>query len=142
MRRTYIALIVLATAVTSVASEERRPLKYEEPWSRTCAQLAQNSPRIGGDIKVPIAIRRTEPVHDQKKWKLRCEDIHPIFELIVDETGKVLCARIIQFTKGRPPDGLYDEVRASLLKMIYKPATKHGKPIRVIMNLTIMFKCA
>jgi hypothetical protein len=141
MRRTSFALAFLVVAEATIGSGERRPFPYEQPWSGQCAQIAAKVPRIGGDIEAPIAIRRFEPI-DLKKWDLRCPDVFPMFELIVTETGKVRCARIIHLTRAKPPDGLYDEVRSNLLKMTFKPATVRGKPIQVIGFMSIAYKCA
>jgi hypothetical protein len=136
-----ITFILLAYASVALAENTAQRWKYEETWASRCAEEASRSRRIQGDVKAPLQIRRVEPVTKLANWNLKCTDLFPVFELVVSDKGNVICARVINFTRNKPPIGLYDYIRRNLLQFKFKPATLHGKPIQVLLNYVISYKC-
>lgn len=91
--------------------------------------------RVGKEVKAPVVTNRVEPVYAEEYRRLRISGI-VILELEISETGEVGAIRVI---KSLAPDldvAGVDAVR----QWKFQPATRDGKPIAVLFNLTINFK--
>jgi len=116
---------------------------FAEEWDAGCRDLVLSAavPGRGVTAAWPVG-RRDWEVEPLSAWKLPCPGTQPFYELIINESGSVECARILRVTYAKPPDGLYAAVRKSLMKARFKPATLNGKPVTVRMSFLIQFKCA
>ncbi len=92
-------------------------------------------PRVGKEITAPVVTERTEPVYPENYRQLRMGGVI-ILECEVDATGRPGQIRVI---KSLAPDFDMAGVEA-VRKWKFKPATRNGKPIAVLFNLTINFK--
>ena len=136
----FIILGILAPGVVATENESRFP--NEEQWSEECAVVVADTPRLGPGIKSPQVLERYEPIDDLKKWGLKCSEVFPVFEIVIDSTGNMGCARILNLSKGRPPKGLYAAAHRSLPRWKFRPATRDGHATAVLVTLTINYKCA
>lgn len=88
--------------------------------------------RVGGDVKAPRIIRRVapEPVPLNPAKKYRQGVL--ILEMIIDETGSVSSVQVLRGASGARAEA----VKAALRQWQFEPATLHGKPVKVMFNLT------
>jgi hypothetical protein len=112
-----------------------------EEWAPECKALALAAERPGGRVTLPTAKRGMDFGSGLSGWDLPCPGTAPVYELLVDETGAVVCARILRITYGKPPEGLYDAVRRELVKARFLPATLDGEPVMMRLMVTLVFKC-
>jgi hypothetical protein len=139
--RTFILTIAVLLSSAALAGTTPNPFPDQQAWPASCASIVATTPRVGGDVRAPIRDRQQEPVEDLSRFHIRCLDLSPVYELLIDTDGKVQCSRILRITRGKPPAGLYDAVTRSLKKMTFKPATLHGKPVAVLMSITVCYRC-
>ena len=90
------------------------------------------SPRkVGGEIKLPVAIRRVSPdlTHARVSGVI-------IIEAVIDRDGNVTEARILKPL----PMGLADQALEAVKKWKFKPGTLNNQPVPVYYNLTVTFR--
>lgn len=130
------ALVQQVDLKTGEEYVERTRHAGEEDWPRTCAAIAARAPRRA--ISVHLVTGET-PLPNPERWGLRCKDAVVSFEMIIDRTGQVKCARILSVGRRAPVQipGLYDSIRLRLLRWRFKPPTLHGQPLDVRWGMTI-----
>jgi hypothetical protein len=113
---------------------ERPRMAYEEDWPQSCAQAALRAPRwpIGVEL-----VSGQNPIPDPARWGLRCKDAITGFEMLIDQTGKPQCVRVISVGLHPPAPGLYDSIRMRLMQWRFKPPTLHGRPLAVRWGMQI-----
>lgn len=114
---------------TGKALIERARLAHEDPWPEFCAQRALQAPR--GDGIVFKLTSGTNPIPNPEQWGLSCREATPTFEMLVDATGRVVCARVIEVGRKPPRPGLHDSIRMQLVRWRFDPPTLHGRPVEM-----------
>ena len=91
--------------------------------------------RIGGDVKAPVLISRTEPTYPEAARKARMEGV-VILEAIITGECNVEDVRVLKSV-----NPLLDAsgVRA-VQAWKYKPATLNGRAVRVYLTVTVTFR--
>ncbi len=136
----FIAAIIGSAAFAGRAVHPIRP--DEEPWPAHCAESVAKASRVDRGVVRPEVISRNEQLPDLKKWHLRCGDVAvQAFELLIDETGSVKCARTLRLGGRRHPTQLYEEIRKNLRAWTFTPARRGGTAIPVVFPVTIAYKC-
>jgi outer membrane biosynthesis protein TonB len=136
-----ICLIVLVNLASPCVAEERHRVKSAQPWTEACRVRADHAQRIGGDVKIPVVVKRVEanyPASARARGASSARGI-AIFELIVDTNGDVPCARVLKFTAVKPDREIYEAAQRALVQWKFKPATLHDEPVDVLMHLTQNF---
>jgi protein TonB len=90
--------------------------------------------RVGGDVKAPVAINRSEPNYTDLARKARITGV-VILEAVIDKDGNVDRVKVL---KGLPM-GLTEAAEEAVKKWKFKPGTMNGEPVDVIFNLTVNF---
>lgn len=107
------------------------------PVPRPSPLLSTNEPyRIGGAILAPVLVSRGKSA----EWIGSNPSIQGvvILETVVDADGQVASVRIL---RGISPDG--DSLAMRGVKLWrYRPATLHGKPVRVYLTVAVHFRGA
>jgi TonB family protein len=93
-------------------------------------------PRIGGNVKAPVALKRVEPVYPMGARYFHVTGA-AIFESVLDKNGDI---RDVAMLKGLPSAPLSYCAMEALRKWKFKPATLDGQPVDVLFNLTFLFK--
>lgn len=91
--------------------------------------------RVGGDVKPPIVLARTDPQYTEVARKARVQGI-VVLEAIIDRNGQVTDVRVL---KGLPM-GLSESAMEAVRKWRFKPGNLNGRPVPVIFNLTVNFR--
>jgi TonB family protein len=91
--------------------------------------------RIGGDITPPKVITRVDPRYPEEARKERVSGL-VVVEAMIGEDGLV---RDVKVRKGLP-FGMDEAAVDAVRQWTFQPATKDGKPVAVVFNLTINFK--
>jgi protein TonB len=90
--------------------------------------------RVGGDVKAPVAIHRTDPQYPDLARKSRVAGV-VILEAIIDKDGNVDQVKVL---KGLPM-GMSEAAEQAVKQWKFKPGTLNGEPVDVIFNLTVNF---
>jgi protein TonB len=90
--------------------------------------------RVGGEVKAPEVVSRVEPVYPEEERTKRNSGI-VILEVVIEANGDVSGAHVL---KSAP--GLDDAALTAVKQWHFEPATRDGKPVAVIFNLTIQFR--
>lgn len=99
------------------------------------AGLGANGPyRPGGDVTAPIKIFDLSPTYTEEGRQNRVQGV-VILETIVDAHGDVVRVKVL---KGLPL-GLTESAVATAKQWKYRPATRLGEPVAVVMNVTVRF---
>jgi TonB family protein len=118
------------------------------PWPRPLATLLTRSPScknadndfcyyIGGKVLPPVAVSTPEPAYPSAGSKARMQGIETL-RVIVGVDGNVHDPRIV---KSLSP--AFDaESIAAVQRWKFKPASRDGKPVAVIMNIEVDFHLA
>ncbi|MFZ2493931.1 MAG: M56 family metallopeptidase [Thermoanaerobaculia bacterium] len=107
-------------------------------YEKTAPALAPPPPgyeRVGGDVKAPSIVSRVEPQFTEEARALRIAGI-AIVEALIGEDGQVKDVKIVKDL----PYGLGQAAADAIRQWTFTPATKDGKPIGVVFNLTVNFK--
>jgi TonB family protein len=91
--------------------------------------------RVGEGITAPVLVQRAEPVYPDEYRRARVEGI-VILQLAISETGAIEDVSVLKSVAPGLDMAAVDAVRG----WTFKPATKEGKPVPVLFNLTINFK--
>lgn len=144
------AILLLLTAIVSCSRESARASAGTVPVASRPHSLAQAQPQqsskgkeatfsvqtaeprpAGGEVTVPVAIKRVEPnftaCEGKRLWGF------PILEAVIDETGHV---KSLKFLKPVHPC-LEAAILPALRQWRFKPGTYKGKPVPVQYNLTV-----
>jgi periplasmic protein TonB len=90
--------------------------------------------RVGGDVKAPQAIRRTEPKYTDTARKAHLAGV-VVVEAIIDKNGNVDRVKVL---KGLDL-GLTEQAVEAVKQWKFRPGTLNGEPVDVIFNLTVNF---
>jgi TonB family protein len=89
--------------------------------------------RIGGAIKEPRKIKDVRPIYPSEAQQARVQGI-VILELRIDQDGRVEAARVIR------PVALLDQAALdAVLQWEFEPTLLNGRPVPVIMTVTVNF---
>jgi TonB family protein len=91
--------------------------------------------RVGEGIQAPVAEKRVEPMYPEDYRRARVAGI-VVLEAALSETGTVEKVGIL---KSLAP-GLDMAALTAVQQWKFKPATRNGKPVPVLFNLTINFQ--
>ncbi|HYS53024.1 MAG TPA: energy transducer TonB [Thermoanaerobaculia bacterium] len=96
---------------------------------------ASGAYEVGHDVKAPQVIKRVEPAYPLEARMNRVKGI-VVLQLLIDKTGAVRQVVVRrQFASGLA-EGAVDAAR----QWQFAPATLNGKPVDVVLNLTMNFK--
>jgi TonB family protein len=90
--------------------------------------------RPGGEVTRPEKLSGDLPVYTERAREERLSGV-VLVELVVDEQGAVAEARVL---KGMP-EGLDRSCLKALREWKFEPATRKGKPVRVLLNAKVKF---
>jgi TonB family protein len=91
--------------------------------------------RIEPPIQAPVVVERVEPAYPEDYRRARISGI-VILEVAISETGAVENIGVLKSVGS----GLDMSAVAAVRQWKFKPATRNGKPVPVLFNLTINFK--
>lgn len=90
--------------------------------------------RVGGEVVAPQRLSGPEPLYPDDVKKQGVQGI-VILEVIVDENGDVVAPHIL-----KPLPGLNESALTAVRAWKFRPATRDGKPVMALFNLTIQFR--
>lgn len=90
--------------------------------------------RPGGDVTPPIKIVDLSPTYTEEGRQNRIQGV-VILETIIDANGDVARVKVL---KGLPL-GLTESAVETAKQWKYRPATRFGEPVAVVMNVTVRF---
>jgi TonB family protein len=93
--------------------------------------------KVGGEVKEPVQISRIQPTYPEEARKNGIQGVVKL-SAVVDAKGNVTKVEPIESPDPTLAAAAVDAVR----KWTYKPATLKGKPVKVIMTITVSFKLA
>ena len=103
-------------------------------WRGGCGDTTLTGPaRVGGNVTAPMKIVDVPPVYPPDAQKARIQGM-VIIEAAIDCNGTVTDARIL---RGQPM--LSDAALKAVRQWRYDPALLEGKPVPVIMTVTVTF---
>ncbi len=120
--------ILLESERRRVASEAALAELPQPTWNPGDPPL-----RIGGNVKAPIKIKHVNPVYPPEAQQARIQGI-VIIEAEIDQDGRVANARVI-----RSVALLDDAALDAVLQWEFSPTVIDGKPVPVIMTVTVNF---
>ncbi len=91
--------------------------------------------KVGGDVKEPVEIQRVQPTYPEEARKNRVQG-RVVVRAVIDEKGVVTKVEAVESSDPMLTESALDAVK----KWTYKPATKKGKPVKVILTVTVSFK--
>jgi protein TonB len=104
------------------------------PSTATVAAVPDVPLPVGGDVKAPVVIRRIQPVYPKLAINARMNGT-VIVECIIDKTGRVREAHVLQSTSGLFNQSALDAVQ----QWQFAPGSLHGNAIDTIFDLTVTF---
>jgi TonB family protein len=91
--------------------------------------------KVGGDVKEPVEIHRVQPAYPEAARENRIQG-RVVVQAVIDTKGNVQRVEAVE-----SPDPMLTEAALEAVKQwTYKPATKHGKPVKVRLTVTVSFK--
>ena len=93
--------------------------------------------KVGGDVKEPVLVNRVQPAYPEEARKNGVQG-NVILSAVVDEKGAVSKVEAVE----SPDPSLTQAAIEAVRKWTYKPATLKGKPVKVLMTVTVSFKLA
>jgi protein TonB len=90
--------------------------------------------RVGGNVKAPVAITRSEPGYTDAARKGHITGV-VVVETIVNKQGEVEQVRVL---KGLSL-GLSEQAVEAVKKWRFRPGTLNGEPVEVVFTLTVNF---
>jgi TonB family protein len=104
----------------------------------TAEPVTQEGPYpLGGAIVKPEVIpsTRIKPSYTEQARKVRMQGV-VIVEAVIDAQGNVTSVKVVKPL----PLGLDQQAVAAVQQWKYRPATLHGRPVAVILQLTVTFQ--
>lgn len=89
---------------------------------------------IRGDIEAPVALDKVQPKYPEIARKVRRQGV-VVVKAVIDTDGRVVDAKILKSLGF----GLDEAALEAALQWRFTPATLHGKPVPVYMNLSVIF---
>jgi len=127
----YNQTVVLASPEPSAKPEYIAVTVFDDPSGANIPDIYP----VGGDIVAPKPAKPVNPVYSDDALKAKVDGI-VILEMELDEKGIPVGVHIL---KDLAP-GLGDAALDALKQWRFEPATKDGKPVRVLFHQTIKFK--
>ena len=124
-----------ATASTGAAAASATAAKGAAASAAKPPATGDDVLKVGGDVKEPVVVTRVAPVYPEEARKNRVQG-RVILEAVVDEKGTVAKVRSLE----SPDPTLSDAALEAVKKWTYKPATKKGKAVKVLMTVTVTFR--
>ena len=91
--------------------------------------------KVGGDVKEPVEIHRVQPAYPEAAREDRIQG-RVVVQAVIDTKGNVQRAEAVE-----SPDPMLTAAALEAVKQwTYRPATKHGKPVKVRLTVTVAFK--
>ena len=90
---------------------------------------------VGGAVIKPVLIDRVEPQYTETARRVRLEGT-VIVQAVIDEEGRVVDVKILKPL----PMGLDKAAVDAVSRWRFKPATFHGRPVKVYYSLTVNFR--
>jgi TonB family protein len=125
----------LAAAVCAQTGSLAAPRVQDSPVSQNVAQPSAPV-RVGGNIPQPRQIRRVNPVYPADAQRQRISGV-VILEIVIDTTGRISNATVL-----RSVPGLDQAAIEAVRQWEYEPTQVAGKPVPVIMTVTVNFAMA
>jgi TonB family protein len=95
--------------------------------------LRAKAVRVGGNVKLPTKIKDVKPFYPSEALQARVQGV-VIFEVVIDETGKVAEARVLRSI------ALLDQAADTAVRQWeFTPTLLNGAPVPVIMTVTVQF---
>ncbi len=91
--------------------------------------------RVGGQIKEPRKTVEVRPVYPEIARKARVEGI-VILEITVDKQGNVKDVKVLRTL----PMGLTEAAQEAVRQWKYEPSTLNGRPVEVLITVTVTFR--
>ena len=124
------------TSVLSSADPARAESVAVSVFSEAAgAKVPDIFPVDGSVVVAPVVTNRVEPVYPEDMKAMRISGML-ILQAIIDETGKVVDAHVLKPL----PGSFNDAALAAVKQWQFKPATRDGKPVTVVFNLTMQFR--
>jgi TonB family protein len=115
------------------------PFKQGHPGE--IASEAMNSPqsapvyRVGGDVTPPRIIKQRDPNFSELARQLKYQGT-TILELIINETGTPEDIKIIRLAGFGLDEGAVQAVK----NWVFKPSTRNGQPVKVVVKVEVNYK--
>jgi protein TonB len=95
----------------------------------------QNEPiEISGEVQAPVLITRVEPVYPETARRIHLSGL-VMLQAVINTSGRVEELRVT-----RSAGALLDSAAISAIeKWIYRPATLHGRAVKVFLTVTVDF---
>jgi protein TonB len=90
---------------------------------------------VVGDVQAPVLLADMQPRYTEIARKSRIQGM-VILQTIIDREGRITNVKVL---KGLPM-GLTDAAVAAVEQRRYEPATLNGRPVAVILTLTVNFQ--
>lgn len=118
---------------SSEASEEKAEADVaRDPWAGDPSTWPLH---FTGEMTRPEIIHQVEPVYTKVAFRARVEGTS-ILQLVIDEEGNVIHARILRGL----PLGLDKAAIEAVEQWRFKPATLEGRPVKVAYNVQVTFR--
>jgi TonB family protein len=121
-------LLFLVLDIRRVSAEELRRKGMRYAWKSDVALVD------GERILAPKALNRVNPAYPEAAKQARAEGI-VVLRAVIGAEGSVEAVEIVQ----GQPNGLSEAAVEAVRQWRFAPATLEGKPVRVVMTLTINF---
>ncbi|MBK9088302.1 MAG: M56 family metallopeptidase [Holophagales bacterium] len=134
------ALLVVGAAGAAAfpfGADSQPPAAKTAPAKASVAVDESDVLKVGGDVKEPVQISRSQPTYPEEARKNGIQGIVKL-SAVIDAKGTVTKVEPIESPDPTLAAAAVDAVR----KWTYKPATLKGKPVKVIMTITVSFKLA
>ncbi|HVS00207.1 MAG TPA: TonB family protein [Thermoanaerobaculia bacterium] len=100
------------------------------------APVVSNTPmEVGGAVLRPEVIHRVDPRYTEPARKSRLQGT-VVVQAVIDEQGLVTQVKVVKAL----PMGLDQSAAEAVRQWRFKPATLHGRPVKVYYSLTINFQ--
>jgi TonB family protein len=93
---------------------------------------------VGGAVVRPVILSRVEPKYTELARRVHLEG-PMILQAIIDEQGRVVDARVLKGLSMGRSMGLEQEALDAVSRWRFRPATLHGRPVKVFYSLTVLF---
>jgi protein TonB len=90
---------------------------------------------VTGAVTRPVIIDRVEPQYTETARRVRLEGT-VIVQAVIDEQGRVVDVKVLK----NLPMGLDQAAVDAVSRWRFKPATLHGRPVKVYYSLTVVFR--
>jgi len=117
-----------------VAAAPAAPAAPKAPKAAVAWAPPPNAVRVGGKIKMPTRVSAVDPVYPPEAAAKGVSGT-VILEALIGEKGNVVSSRVF---RGVP--GLDEAATAAVRQWVYEPTLVAGKPVPVLVTLTVGFK--